>query len=187
MIRVVFDACVLYSAPLRHFLLTLASRKLVVPRWSEEIHDEWIRSLLRNRPDLKRENLEQTRRKMDSYFPNSLVREYESIIPTLALPDPDDRHVLAAAIHANAKLIVTFNLDDFPKKALQSYGVEALAPEELVLRLIQQAPHPVLQAVRNHRLSLSRPSKTVDEYLATLEKQKLPKTVAFLRKHEADI
>jgi hypothetical protein len=124
---------------------------------------------------------------MDRHFPDSLVRGYEFTTPTLTLPDPHDRHVLAVAIHAKAEYIVTFNLDDFPKTALMPHGVEAVSPEEFVLQLIQYDPLHVLQTVRKHRLSLKHPPKTVNEYLATLEKQGLPKTVAFLREHESEI
>jgi len=187
MISAVYDACVLYPAALRDFLLRLAFAQLVSPFWSEEIRSEWIDNLLRNRPDLKREKLEHTRWEMDFHFPNSLVRGYEPIIPTLRLPDPNDRHVLAVAVYVKAQYIVTFNLGDFPKTALQLYGIEVASPDEFVFRLIQKIPDRVLWAVKSHRSSLSRPPKTVDEYLATLEKQGLPKTVAFLREHVGNI
>ena len=187
MISVVLDANVLYSASLRNLLLRIAQRRSFFPIWSEEIHDEWMRNLLRNRPDLKRENIERTRMEMDFHFPNSLVRGYEPIISTLTLPDPNDRHVLAAAIHAKANYIVTFDLNHFPETVLLPYNIVVSSPEEFVLQLIRRAPLPVLEAVKRHRLSLTRPSKTTGEYLATLEKQGLIKTVAFLRKHESDI
>jgi len=187
MINAVFDACVLYPASLRSFLLWLAYFDLFRPYWSEEIHEEWIRNLSLNRPDLLRERLERTRRKMDSQFPHSLVRGYESIMPTLQLPDPNDTHVLAVAILAKAEYIVTFNLDDFPIAVLQPHGIEALSPEEFALRIIDAAPLPVLRAVKKHRLSLTRPSKTVEEYLTTLTQQGLPKVVVFLRKHKDNI
>ena len=106
MISTVFDACVLYPAPLRDFLLHLAEDELIDSYWSEEIREEWIRSLLRNRPDLKRENLERTCREMDFHFPDSLVQGYESIIPKFTLPDPDDRHVLAATILAKRSILL---------------------------------------------------------------------------------
>ena len=183
MISAVLDACVLYSAPLRSFLLWLADSDLFCPYWSEDIHKEWMCNLCANRSDLLWERLEYTRRTMEARFPNSLVRGYESIIPTLRLPDPNDTHVLAAAIQAKVEYIVTFNLNDFPEAVLRSYRIEALSPEEFALLIIETAPHPVLQAVKKHRLSLLNPPKTVDEYLATLEKQGLPKTVAFLREH----
>ena len=185
--KAVYDACILYSAPLRGLLLRLASNALVEPFWSKEIQNEWTRNLLQRRPDLKSENLERTCREIASHFPNSLVRGYESITPTLHLPDRDDRHVLAVAIHTQAKYIVTLNLRHFPKATLLSYGIEALLPDEFVERLILENSTRVIEAVRNHRLSLTRPSQTVDEYLATLEKQGLPKTVAFLREHKDNI
>ena len=187
MISAVFDSCVLYSASLRDFLLRLGIANLVMPFWSEEIHNEWMHSLLQNRPDIELAKLERTRRKMDFHFPNGLVHGYEFLIPTLQLPDPNDRHVLAVAIHGKAEYIVTFNLKDFSRAILQPYGIEAVSPDEFVQRLIQTNPSRVLGAVKNHRLRLTRPPKTVDEYLATLEKQGLLKTVAFLWEHRDSI
>ena len=124
---------------------------------------------------------------MDIHFPDNLVQGYESIVSMPQLPDPDDLHVLAVAIHAKAEYIITFNLADFPNTILQSYHIEAVAPDEFVLRLIQIFPSRVLWAVKKHRLHLIRPPKSVDEYLATLEKQGLPKTAAFLQKHRDNI
>ena len=137
MISAVFDACVLYPAPLRDFLLHLAEDEWIDSYWSEEIREEWIRSLLRNRPDLKRENLERTCREMDFHFPDSLVQGYKLIIPKFTLPDPDDRHVLAATIQAKAKYIVTFNLTDFPESVLLPYQVEAISPDNLIWSIIK--------------------------------------------------
>jgi len=187
MISAVYDACVLYSAPLRDFLLRFAEDKLVVPFWSAEIQDEWIRSLLAKRPDLQKEKLERTRREMDTYFSESLVQGYEFIIPTLQLPDAKDRHVLAAAIHVKAEYIVTFNLKDFPQSVLVPYKIEAISPDDFVLRVIEYDSNAFLTTVAKHRAFLSRPAKTAEEYLATLEKQGLVKTVAFLREHESEM
>ena len=183
----VFDACVLYSAPLRDFLLRLGYAKLVRPFWSEEIHAEWMRSLLNKRPKLYQDRLERTRREMDLKFPHSLVTGYEALIPTLQLPDPKDRHVLAVAIHVKAAFIVTFNLKDFPASALAPYGVQAISPDNFVLRLIDYDPDAFLDAVAGHRAALNNPPKTVAEYLATLEQQRLFKTVAFLQEHRNEI
>ena len=187
MINAVLDACVLYPAQLRDFLLRLAKAKLFHPFWSEEICDEWTRSLLQNRPDLKREKLERTRHTMNLQFPDSRVQGYESIMSTLQLPDPNDRHVLAVAIHTKAEYIVTFNLDDFPKSVLQLYDIEAVSPDEIVWQLIREVPTLVRQVVKRHRLSLTRPFLPANEYITMLGKQRFPKTVAFLREHENDI
>jgi len=187
MIDVVYDACVLYSAALRDLLMNLAMARLVRPHWSNEIHEEWIGSLLRNRPELSRESLERTRRRMDAKAKNALTKGYEFLLPTLTLPDSKDCHVFAVAIYTRSLWIVTFNLTDFPKTTLQPYGIEAISPDEFVQRLIRDNPGRVRQAIKDHRLDLKHPPKTADEYLATLEKQRLPKTVAFLREHKGEI
>ena len=111
---VFYDANVLYPAELRNFLMHLALIGVFRAKWSPEVHEEWIRSLLANRPDLTREKLERTRQLMDKAAPDALVTGYEHLIPGLRLPDPNDRHVLAAAIRCGASVIVTRNLGDFP-------------------------------------------------------------------------
>jgi hypothetical protein len=184
---VVYDACVLYPAPLRDLLMQLAIAGLFQARWTDEIHDEWIRSVLTDRTDIRPESLTRCRELMDRHVPDCLIVGYEALIPTLALPDPDDRHVLAAAIHAQAQSIVTFNLGDFPQSVLGGFGIEALHPDEFIGRLWVEHQSGVLAAARLHRQSLRKPPKTVTEYLATLETCRLPETVARLRSHEAEI
>lgn len=113
----VYDACVLYPAPLRDLLLHLALTDLYRARWSERIHDEWMRSVLASRPDLSAEKLARTRSLMDSAVPDCLVTGFEGLIEHVSLPDPDDRHVLAAAIRCQAGVIVTYNTRDFRRSA----------------------------------------------------------------------
>jgi predicted nucleic acid-binding protein len=107
---VVYDSSVLYPAPLRDLLMHLALTNLFKARWTTTIHDEWMRSVLKKRPDLTTERLEYTRQRMDTNVPDTLVKNYKELIPSLTLPDPEDRHVLAAAIRAKADTIVTMNL-----------------------------------------------------------------------------
>jgi predicted nucleic acid-binding protein len=108
-ITALLDANVLYPAPLRDYLLHLASLGVFEPMWTAAIQDEWIRNLLDARPDINRVALEATQRAMDIAFPGSNISGYESLINSLSLPDPDDRHVLAAAIKGKAQIIVTNN------------------------------------------------------------------------------
>ena len=183
----VLDANVLFSAAIRDLLLRLAADGLFNPFWSDEIQEEWIRNLLEKRPDLKRGKLERTCRNMDLRFPGGLVYGYAAIIPDLTLPDENDRHVLAAAIHAKADCIVTFDLGHFPKTVLDSHAIEAVSPDEFALRLFQKDQYVAIKAIKAYRVNLSRPPKTADEYLATLEQQGLQKTVAFLREHKTNI
>jgi len=184
---VLFDACVLYPASLRDVLMYLAGSGLFQAKWTDRIHDEWITNLLKNQPEISPEQLAITRRKMDNAVLDSLVIGYEPLIDTLQLPDPNDRHVLAAAIRAEADLIVTNNLRDFPNNILAPYGIEAITPDEFLIRLIDENAEAVLSTIKRQREHLKNPPKTVEEHLATLEKQGLPQTVAFLREHESDI
>lgn len=176
-----FDACVLYPAPLRDFLMWLALTDLFKARWTEEIHSEWIRNVLENRPDLTLEQLTRTKNLMNANVRDCLVTGYEALIPRLELPDPDDRHVLAAAIRSGASIIVTFNLNDFPTQALAPYGVEATHPDEFVSQLIDLKKAAVCQAAQKHRSTLKNPPKTPDEYLDTLNRQGLPQSATTLR------
>jgi hypothetical protein len=178
---VLFDACVLYPAPLRDLLMQLAMSDLFRARWTDQIHDEWIKNLLNNRSDLTRENLERTRDLMNSHVLDCLVCDYENLVEGLALPDSNDRHVLAASIRGQVAVIVTFNLQDFPADYMSKFGIEAQHPDEFIRHLIDLAPGRVCACVKRHRARLRNPPKTVEEYLTTLEKQQLPESVQALR------
>lgn len=181
---VVYDACVLYPAPLRDFLMHLALTDLYRAKWTDEIHDEWTRNVLENRPDLTPDHLLRTRTLMNSSVRDCLVTGYEFLIPTLSLPDPGDRHVLAAAIRSQSSVILTFNLKDFPVEELEKYDIEALHPDEFLSDLIDLNPAKVLAAAAAHRRALKNPPKTASEYLDTLLRQGLPETVGQLRQWE---
>lgn len=101
---VVLDACVLYPAGLRSLMMWLAVHGLIRPKWSEQIHEEWMRNVLKDRPDLTRTQLERTRRLMDEHGSDCLVTGHEQHIASLTLPDMDDRHVVAAGIEAGRML-----------------------------------------------------------------------------------
>lgn len=121
----VYDACVLYPAPLRDFLMWLALSGRFRARWSRHIHEEWKRNLLLNPHDLSAEQLDRTSDLMDRAIPGALVTGYEPLMAGLMLSDPDDRHVLAVAIRCQASVIVTFNERDFPADVLDGFGLEA--------------------------------------------------------------
>lgn len=176
-----YDACVLYPAPLRDLLMRLALTDLFRAKWTDAIHDEWIRAVLKTRPDLKPEQLERTRQLMNAHVRDCLVTGFEEIIPSLTLPDPGDRHVLAAAIVGRADVIVTFNRKHFPASALSPLGVEAQHPDEFVTHLLDLDPGAVCAAVKRQRESLKKPPKSVDDFLPTLEQCGLPLTVAAIR------
>jgi predicted nucleic acid-binding protein len=136
----------MYPAPLRDFLLRIAKSGIVRARWSETILDEVFRSILRERPELENK-LTRTRELMMQAIPDCMVTGYESLIPSIELPDANDRHVVAAAIRAHAQSIVTFNLRDFPAATLALYDIEARHPDDFVLDQIDLAPARIIEAV----------------------------------------
>lgn len=111
---VIYDANVLYPNSLRDLLIRVAQAGLVEAKWTEKILDETFSSLRRVRTDLDPAKLDRTRQLMNRAIRDVLVTGYEPLVEVLDLPDPDDRHVLAAAITARAQVIVTDNLKDFP-------------------------------------------------------------------------
>ncbi|AVD91336.1 MULTISPECIES: PIN domain-containing protein [Pseudomonas] len=176
----IYDANVLYPAPLRDFLMNLALTGIYRARWSASIHDEWKRNLLLNRPDLTPEHLDRTSSLMDAAVPDALVTDYDSLVEGLDLPDRDDRHVLAAAIKCNASVIVTFNLKDFPKAVLGAFDIEPLHPDDFIADLWDLDKAAVLEAAQRQRISLKNPPHSVQQYLDRLLQQKLPETVKLL-------
>lgn len=175
-----FDACVLYPAQLRDLLLRVALSDSFKARWTDLIHDEWIRNLLQDRPDIAPERLARTRALMNATVPDCLVTGYEPFIEQLTLPDPDDRHVLAAAIRCHAGVIVTMNLRDFPDEVVSRYGISVQHPDEFLAHLFDLRPAVVCAAIREMRASLVNPPKTVRELLDDLLKAGLPETVSLL-------
>ena len=172
---ILLDASVLYSAPLRDLLMRVAVAGLMRLKWSDAIQEEWINALLRQRPDLSRTRLERTRGFMDRAVPDARVQDYATEEAALAgkLPDPGDAHVVAAAIAAEAEVIVTFNLKHFPPGPLAARGLRALHPDPFLCALLEAAPKQMAEAMREHRLSMISPPKTVQDYLDTLVAQKL--------------
>jgi predicted nucleic acid-binding protein len=176
-----YDANVLYPAELRNLLMHLALTGLFRAKWSADVHEEWITALLAKRPDLTREKLARTRELMNRHAVDALVTGYEELIPGLQLPDPNDQHVLAAAIRGEADVIVTMNLRDFPADLVGAFGIEARHPDEFVLRLFDLSPGAVLAAAESHRQSLKNPAMTMGEYLETLERQGLVRSACAMR------
>lgn len=177
---VVYDACVLYPAPLRDLLMRVAMTGLYRAKWSAEIHAEWMRNVLKNRPDLTAAQLERTRHLMDRSVMDSLVTGHEQLVPGLSLPDEDDRHVLAAAIVSGASAIITYNGRDFPASSLEPFGIEALHPDEFLASQLDLNPPVFCRAVRELRESLRAPAMSVDDLLRCFLNQRLAETVSQL-------
>jgi predicted nucleic acid-binding protein len=178
---VVYDACVLYPSTLRDLLIRLAQARLVQAKWTDRILDEVFDNIGKNRPDLDPDRLLRTRNLMNAAVADVLVPDYEPLIDAVRLPDPDDRHVLAAAVKAGADVIVTANLKDFPAEALRQWNVQVVSPDAFVRAQLDLDRDLVYAAVTRIADSLRHPPGTIADVLARLERDGLIESVAVLR------
>ncbi len=142
--RVLLDTCVLYPAVLRDFLLGLAARGLYEPLWSDGIAAEWLHLVNRRNPE-ERSLIAALLHRMATRWPEGKVAAGDAEV--LDLPDPADRHVLAAAIAGRADLILTQNLRDFPRTALAPEGIRAQTPDDFIMELWLTSPSRVTEEV----------------------------------------
>lgn len=177
-----FDANVFYGARLRSLILYLAQTKLFRARWSEEIHQEWISSLLANRPDLTVDDLAETRALMDLAVPDCLVENYKPLEAGLVLPDMNDVHVLAAAIMTRASVIVTFNLDDFPTDYLANFRMHPKHPDEFILDVASIDAELFIDAVLDDIEHYKRPPLSLSYYVASLRKAGIPRSADLIER-----
>ena len=180
-LKAFLDANVLYPVTIRNVLMELAQAEAFSPLWTEAVHQEWMRNLAANAPNLTPTRIARTRSLMEAYVGDMMMTGYETLVDGLTLPDPDDRHVLAAAIHGGASVIVTSNLKDFPAAALVPYNITAERPDAFVLQLLNDDPDRVLAALADDRADLINPPLSVEQYLAILERGGLVTTVLAIR------
>ncbi len=177
---VILDANVLYPNLLRDILLSLAVAGLYHARWTDRINDEWTRNLVVNRPDIE-PKIEDLRALVNQAVPDCLVVNYEPMIDGLTLPDPDDRHVLAAAIVGHADAIVTANLKDFPIAELSKHNIEAHHPDDFLMNQLELRPLEALEVIKKIRARLKTPVYSALELITIIEKSGLPQTAQHLR------
>lgn len=158
---VVYDANVLYPSALRDILIRVGLAKVVQPKWTDRILDEVFDHLVSNRTDLDPEKLLRTRTLMNEAIRDVLVEGYERIIEQLTLPDPDDRHVLAAAVYAEATVIVTKNLKDFTAAELSKRGITAKHPDRFLTELMSANSVKVIGVLEDMAQAWRSPTATV--------------------------
>ncbi len=176
------DACVLYPLAMTDALLSLATAGFFAAKWTTKIEDEWIRSLERQRPDLAGK-LNVRRDSMRDAIPDWEVPEsaWTSLVHGISLPDPDDRHVLAAAIAGHADCIVTSNLKDFPGAVLLEYGIEAIDPDTFIINQWDLDPVNAMAAFKRMRARRKKPLSSPEDFAYALEVGGLPTTAERLR------
>ena len=178
----VLDACVLYPVSVADSLISLAVAGLYAAKWTTAIEDEWLRNLERARPELLG-RLQLRRDDMRAALPDWQVSDlaWQAIAPNLRLPDPDDVHVLAAAIAGHADCIVTSNLKDFPAETLKLYGIEAIHPDDFLLAQLDLDEFSALAAFRDMRARKKNPPLNSEEFAQALERNGLVATASRLR------
>ncbi|APY11114.1 nuclease [Seonamhaeicola sp. S2-3] len=176
--KCVLDTNVIYPIEIRDLLFWFAYYDMFTPKWSEHIFDEWKDVMSRKGVSEKEAN--RRVEKANTAFPDALVTNYSGLINNLELPDPKDRHVLAAAIKTNANIIVTNNIKDFPKDYLASFGLTAKTADDFLTDIIDLNPEQAVQAFKE--LVLHRRNPDLDEFqvLDILRNRGLKGTADFL-------
>lgn len=178
---VVYDANVLYGNTIRDLLIRIAQAGLVQAKWTHRILDEVLKNLVTNRPDIPAEKLSRLRGLINESVRDCLVEGYEPLMEGLKLPDPEDRHVLAAAIKAGAQTIVTSNLKDFPAAELAAWNLEARSPDDFVLDQLDLDDRVVWACVQQIVDSRTNPPETIEDVLSAIERAGLVESAAAMR------
>lgn len=138
-LRVLLDANVLYPTVMRELLLGAAAEGLFEPLWSARILEEWARATQKLGPEAEAFARGEIAG-MAAAFPRATVAGAEGLERRLWLPDPDDVHVLAAAVAGSADAILTMNAKDFPRGVLAAEGLSRLDPDSFLQGLAEAQP-----------------------------------------------
>ena len=182
---VLCDANVLYGQWLRDLVMWLGTVALVRPRWTERIEQEWVGNLLEHRPDLDAARVHRTAQLMNQVLPEAKVPTPHDA-PLLTLPDPDDVHVLQAALAAEATYLLTFNLADFPEDVCRRVGIEVLHPDAFLVLLHQAQPEMVQQTLVRLQRQKVRPPLSWQELAQAFERAGLAQFSRLLLDHPPD-
>ena len=176
------DACVLYPVAVCDALMSVAAVGIYAPKWTHRIDDEWMRALEAQR-GYPAGSFIPRRDAMHDACPDWEVPHaaWQAVTPGLALPDPNDVHVLAAAIAGHADCIVTQNLKDFPADIADCFGLEILHPDEFLSAQLDLDLFRVLPAFKAMRARLRRPEYTPALFADALERNGLLRTAQTIR------
>jgi predicted nucleic acid-binding protein len=176
--RAFLDASVLFSVALTDLFLRIATEELFDPLWSPDVEAEWTRRLQEKRPDLKKERIQRRASVMREHFSRAVVsrEEYLPYLSAIELPDPNDRHVVAAAFAGGAEVLVTYNLKDFPEEALAPFELEPMHPDAFLTDLLEAdirqngQPTRVLRALQALHSALQKPPNP-EAWISSLEEK----------------
>lgn len=172
--RVLIDACVLYPTVMREVLIGVAAQGLFTPLWSPRILEEWARAVARlgdGYEDMARGEIAL----LKARWPNAEITYPAGLEAGLHLPDPDDTHVLAAAIAGKADVLLTMNLKDFPTHVVSAHGVLRRDPDGLLREMFAQNPQAVGLVAENVRQVAERLSGEAQDMRKLMKKARLPR------------
>jgi len=176
------DANVLVPVALTDTILRAAEKGLFIPRWSPAIMCETDEAIAKVRADVTATRRQARLASMDMRFPDASVSRYMSMVNDVDLPDPDDRHIVAAARAGHADIIVTRNIKDFPEQALRQFDLEVVDPDCFLLDMLDLFPMAMLEVVQEQANDTKRPPLSVQEVLESLEKVGVPQFAAQVRR-----
>ncbi|MCL1837964.1 MAG: PIN domain-containing protein [Propionibacteriaceae bacterium] len=181
MIIVFLDACVLVPITLTNVILTAADYGLLQPCWSPEVIEEAVEAIMEIRLDLSEERIRRRFAAMNEAFEGARTSGNPAMLDGHSFPDPDDQHVVAAAVGAGAAVIVTANIRDFPKPLLAELGLAVMSPDELLLELLKAQTEAMVNVVTKVAAALRNPSKTPEDILEALTLAGAPGFAASVR------
>lgn len=176
------DANVLFPVRVRDVLFSFAHEGLFRARMTEEILDEWRRNLVRLKPSVEA-SIDRQIAIIREDFDECLVTGHMPLVAGLALPDKDDRHVLAAAIRCSAQVIVTENHRDFPPAVLDDYSIETVGADDFLVGTYQLYPIEAARTLRKIRTRYRKPPMSASDFLFDLTRSGLPKLAAIARQN----
>lgn len=176
------DACVLFPLAVADSLMSLATAGLFAAKWTRQIEQEWITALEKQRPDLKG-RLDIRRDCMREAIPDWEITKaaWAPLVGFCNLPDPNDRHVLAAAIAGHVDCIVTANLRDFPPGICENYNIEVLDPDRFIINQWDLDHLTTMAAFKRMRARWKKPEATPEDFAQALERGRLPTTAQRIR------
>lgn len=168
------DACVLVPIVLTDTLLRIAERDLYRPLWSDRIVEEALEATIDIHSDVDSERFRKRFETMSTTFEDACVVDWEHLEARIELPDPEDRHVVAAAIRGRADCIVTANLRDFPVSVLAELDIEVTHPDDFLINQFDLAPRIVLDVIRDQSDRAVNPMLTPMDLVARLSRAGVP-------------
>lgn len=177
----VLDACVMVPVTVCDTLLRLAEQQMFRPIWSQRILQEASHAIRRVHPDFPGSAIERRVAYMNDAFPGAMVGDFADIEAGLELPDPDDRHVLAAALRAHADAIVTANLRDFPAPTMERFDVEVISPDDFLLSQLDMRSAVVVDVLTAQAATTRNPERSLEDVLAALARAGAPAFVDEVR------